>query len=75
MNKDKLADGIEPITSLKQIVDLGFTPAKGRKPATSEKIEVLARGGFVFNGTYESHQIDWTKRDHPFGAVGWRIAK
>jgi len=65
----------EPITSLNQITDRGFTPALGRQPDTTEKVEVLARGGFVFRFTYEPKQIDWTKRDHPFSAVGWRIAE
>ena len=77
MGKESLmTEGIEPITSLQTIIDRGFTPARGKMPRTDEEwIEVLARGGYTYNGLYLARQLDWRIRDHSADPVGWRLAK
>lgn len=63
----------DPITSLQQIADLGFTASKGKKPETGEReLTVLFRGGRISKHTYRAAQLRWSIEDHPFDIVGWR---
>lgn len=71
-----MTEVIEPITSLQAIIDRGFTPCRGKRPnAGDQPLEILARGGYTYNGTYQAHQLDFRIRDHSHDPVGWRAAK
>lgn len=61
------------ITSLQQISDLGFTPAKGKTPATGDKpLTILYRNGWVSKTPHKAEAIRWSIEQHAWDAVGYR---
>lgn len=63
----------QPVTSLQDIADRGFTASKGKMPSTGDReITTLYRCGWVGKTPHKASALRWDITGHDWDAVGWK---